>query len=86
MAYTIREVLVELDKIVCRVDIELAKDNNLTVTVPVKDPKAKADVIAAVEYRVGLEQTKFTAAPVLNAIKADMDATVVKPVEVEIIK
>jgi hypothetical protein len=86
MAYTIREVLVELDKLVCRVDIELTKDNILTVTVPVKDPKTKTEVITAIEYRVGLEQTRFTAAPVLNAIKADLDATVVKPVEVEIIK
>lgn len=77
MAYTINDLTIDHDRIVANVTIALDAKTDLAVTVPVVYPKTKEAVIAAIEAREKAERLKADAAPVLAAIKADLDATVV---------
>ena len=73
MAYTINDTLIDLDRLVCNVTIHLDAKTDLVCTVPVVYPKSEAEVIAAIEQREKNEAIKFDSAPVLVAVKTELD-------------
>ena len=75
--YTINLVTIENDTLVANVILHLDAKTNLEVNIPVLYPKSKAEMLDAIIQREINEQKKFNAAPVLTAIKAEMDETVV---------
>jgi hypothetical protein len=74
--YKINSTEIQNDVLAANVTIIQDDSTELVVTVPVKTPKNKASVIAAIEYREGLERAKYNAAPVLTAIKGEIDLTI----------
>ena len=84
--YQINSVGIEIDKIVSNVTLFFKDGQELVVTVPVKLPQSKADVIAAIEYRERLENEKHDAAPILEPIKAELEAKSVGRLSTETVK
>jgi hypothetical protein len=75
--FTINSTTIENDTLVANVTLHLDEKTDLEVNVPVLYPKTKEEMLEAIIQREINEQKKFDSAPVLIAIKADMDATVV---------
>jgi hypothetical protein len=84
--YTINEISIGNDVLVANVTLTFANKETLIVNVPVKFPKDKETVIAAVEYREKLEVAKHDAAPTLTAIKQELDESVVGKVQVSVVR
>lgn len=74
MAYIINEITIDNDILNANVTITLPDKSELVCNVPVKFPKTKEEVIAAIEARVKAEDSKNLAAPTLTVIKAAIDA------------
>jgi hypothetical protein len=75
--FTINSTTIENDTLIANVTLHLDEKTDLEVNVPVLYPKTKEEMLEAIMQREINEQKKFNAAPVLNAIKAEMDETVV---------
>jgi hypothetical protein len=75
--YTINELTIDSDYLVANVTLTVGKGEFLVVNVPVKFPKTKEEVIEAIKAREKAEIIKADAAPVLTAIKAELDASTV---------
>ena len=75
--FTINSTTIENDTLVANVTLHLDEKTDLEVNVPVLYPKSKDEMLDKIIQREINEQKKFNAAPVLTAIKAEMDATVV---------
>jgi hypothetical protein len=75
--FTINELTIENDTLVANVTLHLDEKTNLEVNVPVLYPKSKEEMLNAIIQREVNEQKKFFAAPVLIAVKAEMDTSVV---------
>jgi hypothetical protein len=75
--YTVNEITIEGDMLVANVTLIVGKGEELVVTVPVRFPKDKETVLAAIEQREKNENVKYDAAPILTALKVDLDATIV---------
>jgi flagella basal body P-ring formation protein FlgA len=75
--YTINSTTIENDTLIANVTIHLDAKTDLEVNVPVLYPKSKEEMINAIIQREANEQKKFDSAPILTAIKAEMDGTVV---------
>ena len=71
--YTINSISIENDVLVSHVSITMKDGHALAVTVPVKLPKTKDDVLAAIGVREKLEIAKYDAAPTLSVVKADLE-------------
>lgn len=71
--YEITEVTIENDVIKARVILTMKDGMKIEVTVPVKTPKTKEDVIAAIDYRESQEVAKYNAAPTLMTIKSELE-------------
>ena len=74
--YTVNEITIDGDVLTANVTYTFDK-TSVICNVPVKFPKDKETVIAAIEAREAAEFTKWDAAPILTALKTDLDATVV---------
>jgi len=75
--FTINETSIDNEMLIARATIVLNNGDSLDVTVPVKLPQTKDDVIAAIQQREINENKKYDALPILTAVKADLDAQVV---------
>ncbi len=75
--YKINSIEIENDKIVASCTITMSDLQQLMVTVPVKLPQNKDEVLSAIEYRVNLETSKYAAEPLLTAIKKELDTIIV---------
>lgn len=75
--FTINSTTIENDTLVANVTLHLDKNTDLEVNVPVLYPKSKDEMLDAIIQREINEFKKFNAAPVLVAVKADMDKTFV---------
>lgn len=71
--YKINSLEINNDFLHANVSIELPDKSELVCNVPVKFPKSKEEVIAAIEDRERNELVKANALPVLTAIKSEMD-------------
>jgi len=74
--YTINSTTIDGDILIANVTLTIDK-MELVVNVPVKFPKSKEEVIAAIEQRERNEVTKYTAEPILTAVKAELDTAYV---------
>jgi len=75
--FTVNMTTIENDTLIANVTLHLDEKTDLEVNVPVLYPKSKEEMLNAIIQREINEQKKFNAAPVLIAIKAEMDETVV---------
>ena len=75
--FTVNMTTIENDTLIANVTLHLDEKTDLEVNVPVLYPKTKDEMLDAIIRREVNEQKKFNAAPVLIAIKAEMDETVV---------
>ena len=75
--FTVNMITIENDTLIANVTLHLDAKTDLEVNVPVLYPKSKEEMLNAIIQREINEQKKFNAAPVLTAIKAEMDETVV---------
>ena len=74
--YRINDVTIDHDTLVANVTIILDAKTELVVNVPVLYPKDEATVLAAIDQREVNELKKFDSAPILTAIKAQLDEKV----------
>jgi hypothetical protein len=70
--FTINEISILGDKLVCNVTLQMADKTERVVNVPVK-AKTKEEVISAIKAREALEKSTYEAAPLLNAIKVELE-------------
>lgn len=70
----LNELTIDNDFLIANITVTLPDKSTLVCNVPVKFPKTKEDVLAAIKSRETAEILKATAAPVLKAIKTEMDA------------
>ena len=75
--FTVNMTTIENDTLIANVTLHLDEKTDLEVNVPVLYPKTKDEMLDAIIQREKNEIKKFDSAPVLTAIKAEMDATVV---------
>jgi hypothetical protein len=76
--YKINSTTIENDVLVTNVTIIMEDGYELVCNVPVRFPKSKDEVFAAINARESAEMKKYDAAPVLEGIKAEIDGHVEK--------
>ena len=86
MSYRINETDISVDIFNVNCTLFLDEKTELVVNVPVKYPKTKDEVIAAIELRYAAEKKKFDFAPVLEGIKVEVDAEIGKTLTVVAVK
>jgi hypothetical protein len=74
--FTITAVSIENNVLVSTVTLQMDDGEPLVVTVPVKLPKDANTVLSAIATRESLEKAKYNAAPLLEPIKAELEAKV----------
>ena len=71
--YKINSVEIENDVLVSHATITMKDNYTLDVTVRVKLPDSAEQVLKAIDARYDLEIAKYDSAPVMNAIKDEID-------------
>ena len=76
--YRINEIEIQNDRLVFNVSIIFEDKTELVCTVPVLFPKTKEEALHAINLRYDAEVKKRDAAPILEAIKTELEPEIGK--------